>query len=330
VRPFAYQRAADPDEAVAAAAGARGPVRYLGGGTNLVDLMRLDVERPELLIDVSALARDHIEERPDGGLGIGAGVPNSDLAAHPAVRARYPMLARALLSGASGQLRNLATVGGNLLQRTRCPYFQDVSKPCNKRAPGSGCPARAGYHRDLAVIGHSEQCVATHPSDMAVAMTALDARVQVISPEGERTIAMPGLHRLPGEHPERDTVLADGELITAVELPPLAFAARSTYRKARDRASFAFALVSVAAALDLREDGTIADCRLALGGIAPVPWRARRAEDALRGSSAVVESFTAAAESELARAEPLEGNAFKVPLARNLIVRTLSDVAGIG
>jgi xanthine dehydrogenase YagS FAD-binding subunit len=326
MKPFTYERAGDAHSAVAAFARADGGARYLGGGTNLVDLMKLGVEAPEVLVDVTGLAHDRIEERPDGGLSIGAAVRNSDLAADPAVRERYPLLARALLSGASGQLRNLATVGGNLLQRTRCPYFQDTSKPCNKRRPGSGCPAREGHHRDLAVLGHSEACVATHPSDMAVALGALGAEVRVVGPEGERTVPIPGLHRLPGDEPERDTVLEPGELITAVEVAPLAFGARSDYRKVRDRASFAFALVSVAAALDL-DGGTVRDCRIALGGVAHVPWRAARAEDALRGAPASEESFVRAAAAELAEARPLRDNGFKVPLAGNMLVATLTDLA---
>jgi xanthine dehydrogenase YagS FAD-binding subunit len=284
------------------------------------------VEAPEVLVDVSGLAHDRIEELPGGGLRIGAAVRNSELAADPAVRARYPLLARALLSGASGQLRNLATVGGNLLQRTRCPYFQDTSKPCNKRRPGSGCPARQGHHRDLAILGHTEACVATHPSDMAVALAALGAEVHVVGPDGERTIPIPGLHRLPGDRPDRDTVLEPGELITAVDVEPLAFATRSDYRKVRDRASFAFALVSVAAALDV-DDGAVRDCRIALGGVAHVPWRAARAEDALRGESASEEGFVRAAAAELAEARPLRDNGFKVPLAGNLLVSTLLDLA---
>jgi xanthine dehydrogenase YagS FAD-binding subunit len=326
VRPFAYERADDARAAVAAVAAGPAGVRYLGGGTNLVDLMKLGVETPALLVDVAHLGHDEIEELPDGGLRIGAAVRNSDLAGDRAVRERYPVLAQALLSGASGQLRNLATVGGNLLQRTRCPYFQDVTKPCNKRRPGSGCPAREGEHRDLAIIGHSEACVATHPSDMGVALAALGAEVHVTGPGGARSIPMPGLHRLPGGEPDRDTVLEPGDLVTAVELPPLAFAARSAYRKVRDRASFAFALVSVAAALDVA-DGTIRDGRIALGGVAHAPWRAARAEAELRGAPATGEVFARAAEAELAEARPLRDNAFKVPLARTLIVRVLSDLA---
>jgi xanthine dehydrogenase YagS FAD-binding subunit len=325
VRPFAYERAPDLPGAIAAATSPGRDVKYLAGGTNLVDLMKLGVETPELLVDVTGLLDRSVAELPDGGLRVGAGARNSDLAVTPAIRTRYPVLAKALLSGASGQLRNMATVGGNLLQRTRCPYFQDVSKPCNKRVPGSGCPAREGHHRDLAIIGHSESCVATHPSDMAVALAALGATVRVSGPAGERTIPLPGLHRLPEQQPERDTVLEPGELITAVDLPPVSFATVSDYRKVRDRASFAFALVSVAAALHV-DDGHIVDSRIALGGIAPVPWRASRAEAALREAPAVEESFALAAETELADARPLRDNGFKVTLAHNLIVRTLTDL----
>jgi xanthine dehydrogenase YagS FAD-binding subunit len=334
VKAFAYERPADAVAAVAAAAAIgdgedAGRVRYLGGGTNLVDLMKLGVEAPERLVDVRRLAgHDAIEETADGGLRVGAGATNSAVAAHPLVRSRYPVLAQALLMGASGQLRNLATVGGNLLQRTRCAYFQDVTKPCNKREGGrdrDGCPAREGDHRNLAVIGHSDACVATHPSDMAVALTALGATVHVLGPGGERAIPMPGLHRLPGEEPQRDTVLEPGDLITAVALPPLpeALAAGSRYRKVRDRASFAFAVVSLAAAVQRAQDGTIADVRLALGGVAHVPWRAERAEAALRGGPATREAFAAAADAELEQARPLRDNAYKIPLARNLIIAQL-------
>ena len=307
MRPFAYERA--PDAASAVAAAAEPGTMYLGGGTNLVDLMKLGVETPQRLVDIARLPHDRIEELPGGGLRIGAAVRNSELAASRPVRERYPMLAQALLSGASGQLRNVATTGGNLLQRTRCAYFQDVSKPCNKRRPGSGCPAREGDHRNLAVLGHSAACVATHPSG------------------GERTVPIPGLHRLPGDEPQRDTVLEPGELITAIELPALEVAARSTYRKVRDRASFAFAVVSVAAAVDVA-DGEIRDCRIAFGALAHVPWRATRAEEALRDSPATAESFAAAADAELAQAQPLRDNAFKVPLARNLLVATLTELCG--
>jgi xanthine dehydrogenase YagS FAD-binding subunit len=245
------------------------------------------------------------------------------------VRERYPLLALSLLSGASGQLRNVATIGGNLLQRTRCGYFQDVSKPCNKRRPGSGCPAREGDHRNLAILGHSEACVATHPSDLAVALAAIGAEVHVTGRDGERTIPIPGLHRLPGDEPSRDTVLEPGELITALEVEPLApaLAARSTYRKVRDRASFSFAVVSAAVAVEVA-DGTVRDCRIALGAVAHGPWRAWRAEESLRGAPATEASFAAAADAELAQARPLRDNAFKVPLARNLLVATLAELCG--
>jgi xanthine dehydrogenase YagS FAD-binding subunit len=324
MNPFRYERAADAPSAIALLAQAPNGA-FLAGGTNLVDHLKLGVRQPELLVDVTHLPFDRIEPLPDGGVRIGALVRNSDLAADRIIRARYPLLAQALLAGASGQLRNLATTGGNLLQRTRCVYFQDVSKPCNKREPGSGCAAREGYHRELAILGASPACIATHPSDMAVAMVTLDAVVRVLGPNGERTIPLDDLHRLPGDEPERDTVLAHGELITAIDLPPLAFAARSRYRKVRDRASYAFALVSVAAALDVA-DGVVRDVRLALGGVAHKPWRAWKAEAALRGATATEEAFRRAAEAELADAQPLPGNAFKVPLARNLIVRTLLDL----
>jgi len=298
---------------------------FLGGGTNLVDLMKLGVAQPETLIDVSHLPYDRVELLPDGSVRIGAAVRNSDLAANRTIRARYPMLAQALLAGASGQLRNLATTGGNLLQRTRCVYFQDVSKPCNKREPGSGCPAREGYHRNLAIFGASEACIATHPSDMAVSLVALDAVVRVLGPNGERTIPLTSFHRLPGNEPQRDTVLEHGELITSVDLPPLSFAQHSHYLKVRDRASYAFALVSVAAAIDVA-DGMVRDVRIAFGGVAHAPWRAMKAEAVLRGEPATEEVFRRAADAELADAQPLRENAFKIPLARNTLVRTLLDL----
>ncbi|HEU5362643.1 MAG TPA: xanthine dehydrogenase family protein subunit M [Gaiellaceae bacterium] len=320
MRAFRYERAADAGAAVALATGPE--ARYLGGGTNLVDLMRLGVEEPTLLVDVTRLGNDRVEETPGGGLLIGAAVRNSDLAADRLVRDRYPVLSSALLHGASGQLRNLATTGGNLLQRTRCVYFQDVTRPCNKRAPGTGCPAREGDHRNLAILGWSHACVATHPSDMAVALVALDAVVHTSS----RSLPLVDLHRLPGEEPERDTVLAPGELIESVELPLLPFARRSRYVKVRERASFSFAVVSVAAALDV-EDGIVREARLALGGVAHKPWRATHAEQALRGAPADAEAFARAADAELAQARPLRDNAYKVPLARNVLVRTLSELA---
>ncbi|MEV0388918.1 xanthine dehydrogenase family protein subunit M [Nonomuraea sp. NPDC050643] len=322
MKPFDYARAASTTEAVRAF----GPgTMYLGGGTNLVDLMRLGVAEPERLVDVSRLPLDRIEAVGDR-VRVGATVRNTDLAFDPLIRARYPMLARAVLSGASGQVRNVATVAGNLLQRTRCTYFQDVTRPCNKRRPGSGCPAIEGDHAGLAVLGTSGACVATHPSDMAVALAALEAEVHVTGPAGDRIIPMPGLHRLPGDEPERDTVLEPGDLITAVELPPPPPGA-SLYRKVRERASFAFALVSIAAVLDVRPDGTVGACRIALGGLAHVPWRAERAEQALIGGPATGEAFLEAAEAELEPARPLPRNAYKVPLARNLIVSTLEELA---
>lgn len=327
MRPFAYERAEDAAGAVAAIqAHASDGARYLGGGTNLVDLMRLGVERPGHLIDVTRLGHDRIDETDDGGLRIGAAVSNAQAAAHYLVLRDHPLLADALLHGASGQLRNLATVGGNLLQRTRCSYFQEVSKPCNKRQPGSGCPAREGEHRNLAILGHSEACVATHPSDMAVALAALEAVVHVTGPDGDRAIPIPGFHRLPGDEPERDTLLDPAELITAVTLPPPINGARTRYRKVRERSSFAFALVSVAALLAL-DDGVVSEIRIALGGVAHVPWRAELAENALLGEPAGEEAFAAAAEAELAQAEPLRDNGYKLALARNLIVQTLTELS---
>jgi xanthine dehydrogenase YagS FAD-binding subunit len=324
--PFRYQRASDVPGAVAMLAQAPHGA-FLAGGTNLVDLMKLGAATPDALIDVRRLATDRIEALPDGGLLVGAAVSNSDLAVDSRIRSRYPVLSQAVLSGASGQLRNLATTGGNLLQRTRCPYFQDVTTPCNKREPGSGCSARDGYQRDLAILGTSAACYATHPSDLAVALAALGAVVRTQGPAGAREIPITELHRLPGDQPDRDTTLEHGELITAVYLPALPFARRSRYRKVRDRASFAFALVSVAAAIDVGgRDRTVREVRLALGGVAHKPWRATIAEDALRGAPATAESFRAAADAELAGARPLPGNAFKVPLARNTIVGTLLDL----
>src|SRR6266700_2352904 len=325
MKPFRYERANDASSAVALLAQAPEGV-FLGGGTNLVDLMKLGVAQPQVLIDISHLPAKRIELLSDCSVRIGAAVRNSDLAADRTIRSCYPLLAQALLAGASGQLRNLATTGGNLLQRTRCVYFQDVTRPCNKRVPGSGCPARQGYHRELAILGASEACIATPPSDMAVALVALDAVVRVLGPQGERAIPLVDFYRLPGEEPLRDTVLEHGELLTAVDLPELSFATRSHYRKVRDRASYAFALVSVAAALDVA-DSVVRDVRLALGGVAPRPWRAVRAEAVLRGAPATGEMFGRAAEAELADAQPLPGNAFKVPLARSVLVRTLLDLA---
>jgi xanthine dehydrogenase YagS FAD-binding subunit len=325
MKPFRYERAEDMAGAVATLTGEPGGA-FLAGGTNLVDLMKLGVVEPDVLVDVRRLTSEKIEDLPGGGLRIGAAVTNSDLAADRRVRARYPVLPQALLSGASGQLRNMATVGGNLLQRTRCVYFYDTTTPCNKRQPGSGCSALGGYTRYHAILGTSQSCVATHPSDMAVALAALDATVRVLGPDGERSIPLAEFHRLPGGEPERDTVLAHGELITAVDVPPLPFAERSRYYKVRDRASYAFALVSVAAALDLA-GGTVRDARIAFGGVAHKPWRATRAEAALRGAPATEETFRRAANEELAGAQPLDGNGFKIPLVRNTLAMVLRELA---
>ena len=322
---FTYARPADAEDALrqGAAAGAR----YLGGGTNLVDLMRETIERPGVLIDVTGLP-GAIEETAEGGLLLGAAARNTAVAEHRAVRARYPMLARAIVAGASPQIRNMATVGGNLLQRTRCVYFYDhAGSRCNKRVPGQGCDAIDGFNREHAILGTSPACVATHPSDMCVALAALDAVVHIRSADGGRTVPLTELHRLPGDHPEIETVLQPGELITSVELPALPLAAHSGYRKVRDRASYAFALVSVAAALEV-DAGAVRDVRLALGGVATRPWRAWRAEEALRGRPASAESFRAAADAELADARPLRDNGFKVELARRTITAVLEDLAG--
>ncbi|MGW7610252.1 FAD binding domain-containing protein [Streptomyces sp. NPDC054766] len=328
MKPFGYVRAAGIEEAVAAYAAQPG-ARYLGGGTNLVDLMKLGVEEPATLVDISRLGLDTVEEDPDGALRIGATVRNSDLAAHPLVRGRYPALSQALLAGASGQLRNIATTGGNLLQRTRCPYFQDIGKPCNKREPGSGCGALDGVHRDHAVLGHSPQCIATHPSDMAVALAALDAHIELYGPDGARTLQAADFHRLPAEQPERDTEIRPGELITAVVLPAAKAGLPSAYRKARDRASYAFALASVAAVLRV-ENGVVHDAGIAFGALAHRPWRARRTEEALLGAAPTAAAFERAVDLELAAARPLRDNAYKVRLARSLALDVLSRLAPPG
>src|ERR1700759_667079 len=320
-----YSRATDADDAIRRAT--EGPGRYLGGGTTFVDLMRESVETPPALVDVTGLPAG-IDETDDGGLMIGAAARNTAVAEHPAVRTRYPMLTRAIVAGASAQIRNMATVGGNLLQRTRCTYVYDTDgSRCNKRSPGEGCDAIDGFNRMHAILGASPACVATHPSDMCVALAALDAIVHLRSAQGERAIALCDLHRLPEDRPDIETVLEPGELITAVELPASAIAARSTYRKVRDRSSYAFALVSVAAALELEGD-TIADARGALGGVAPKPWRAWRAEEALRGRAANEATFLKAAEAELAEARPLAGNAFKVDLVHRTLGAVLQQLTG--
>ncbi|MEV4170529.1 xanthine dehydrogenase family protein subunit M [Nonomuraea sp. NPDC049709] len=326
MRPFAYVKPTDVEAAVRAAATEPG-AKYLGGGTNLVDLMREGIERPDTVVDVTGLPLDTVEELPGGGLRIGALVRNSVLAADGRVRARYPVLSQALLAGASAQLRNMATVGGNLLQRTRCPYFYDGASACNKREPGSGCDAIDGFNRGHAILGVSESCIATHPSDMAVALAALDAVVEVRGVNGPRRIPLTDFHRLPGHTPEIETELGPGDLVTAVELPPLTAASR--YRKVRDRASYAFALVSVAAALRV-QDGTVAEVRLALGGVATKPWRAREAERILLGGPADEAAFRHAAEVELAAASVRPGNAFKAGLAVATITATLRELTSTG
>lgn len=313
MRPFTYERAATP--AAAAAAALRQPnAKFIAGGTNLLDLMKLEIETPQHLIDVNGVGLDQIEATPEGGLKIGALVRNTDLAADQRVRRDYPLLSRALLAGASGQLRNKATTAGNLLQRTRCPYFYDTHQPCNKRQPGSGCGALGGYSRQLAVIGVSDHCIASHPSDMAVAMRALDATAETVRPSGAtRLIPVADLHRLPGDSPQIETILEPGELITAVTLPkPLG--GRQIYHKVRDRASYAFALVSVA--LVVQRDGS---GRVALGGVAPKPWRVEAAEAELpRGAQAVAAGL-------LAGAAPTADNAFKLKLAERTLAAALAE-----
>jgi xanthine dehydrogenase YagS FAD-binding subunit len=320
---LAYTRATDPADAIRRAAETN--AKYLGGGTNLVDLMRETVETPAALVDVTGLSTE-IEEADDGGLIIGGGTRNTAVAEHPAVRARYPMLTRAIVAGASAQIRNMATAGGNLLQRTRCTYFYDTDgSRCNKRSPGEGCDAIEGFHRNHAILGASTACVATHPSDMCVALAALGAIVHVHGTSGARSVPLCELHRLPEDRPDVETMLEPGELITAIQLPPSDLAALSTYRKVRDRSSYAFALVSVAAALELDGD-LIVDARVALGGVAPKPWRAWRAEDALRGQPATEAAFLRAADAELADARPLPGNAFKVELVRRTLAAVLQEL----
>jgi xanthine dehydrogenase YagS FAD-binding subunit len=321
--PFQYERASDVSAALAARA--RAGAQYLGGGTNLVDLMRETIEHPNVLVDVTGLSRD-IEETKGGGLKLGAGVRNTAVVADRRVRERFPLLAQAILAGASAQIRNMATVGGNLMQRTRCLYFYDDAARCNKRVPGEGCDARDGFNRNHAVLGASEACVATHPSDMCVALAALDAAVTVRGKNGSRDIPLIAFHRLPGDTPQVETELKPGELITAVTLPPNGIAARSHYRKVRDRASYAFALVSLAAGLEMEGD-TIKDVRVALGGVAHKPWRAERAEAALRGGPATESAFRQAAEAELAEAQALRDNGFKIELAKRVIADTISKLA---
>ena len=323
--PFQYSRASDVADAISQIA-ADPAAKFIAGGTNLIDLMKYDVEHPARLIDISQLPLKNVEETPDGGLLIGALVPNSDLAYHPLIEQRYPMLASAILAGASQQLRNMASTGGNLVQRTRCFYFYDAVTPCNKRAPGSGCSAISGINRINAILGTSEACIATHPSDMCVALAALEAKVHVTGPGGARVIAFADFHRLPGDTPERDTNLEPREIITAIELPRKGFDANYSYLKIRDRLSYAFALISVAAALELEGD-TIKEARLALGGVAHKPWRDPAAEAALRGQRVGESGFAKAADLLLRGARGYGHNSFKIGLARRAILRTLSQAA---
>lgn len=322
---FQYSRATNIADAMKQIA-ADSSAKFIAGGTNLIDLMKYDVERPAHLVDISHLPLTGIEETSEGGLRIGAMMPNSDLAWHPLIVERYPLLSSAILAGASAQLRNMASTGGNLLQRTRCFYFYDVTTPCNKRTPGSGCSAIEGINRVNAILGTSRSCIATHPSDMCVALAALNAKVHIAGPKGERTISMNDFHRLPGDTPERDTNLDRTDIVTAIELPPQGFRSNYTYLKIRDRLSYAFALVSVAAALDLDGD-TIREARLALGGVAHKPWRNPEAERALKGQPARQESFAHAADIVLRDAKGFGHNTFKIDLARRTIVRALTQAA---
>ncbi len=322
--PFRYDRAFDAAGAIQL--GATQGAKFLGGGTNLVDLMRETIERPAALVDVTGLS-DEIAELPDGGLLIGGATRNTAIAEHRLVRTRYPMVTRAIVAGASAQIRNMATAAGNLLQRTRCAYFyDDAGSRCNKRQPGQGCDALEGFNRGHAILGASSSCAATHPSDLCVALVALDAIVHLQGSGGARTLPLAELHRLPGDYPDVETMLEPGELITAIELPRLPVAAKSTYRKVRDRSSYAFALVSVAAALEVK-DGRVAQVRIGLGGAATKPWRAAKAEAALVGQPATAEAFRAAADAELADAVALSDNGFKIPLAQRTIVAVLEELA---
>jgi xanthine dehydrogenase YagS FAD-binding subunit len=326
MNPFSYKRAAAPDEAIHVVAATRG-AKFLSGGTNLIDLMKYNVEHPTTLVDINHLSFTQITSAPDGTTNIGAGVRNSDLANHQVIRTSYPLLSQAILSGASAQLRNMATTGGNLLQRTRCYYFNDTAYAvCNKRNPGSGCSAQIGFNRIHSILGASESCIATNPSDMNVALAALNATIHVQGPKGKRSIAMRDFHLLPGATPHIETALKPDELITSVELPPSKFAQHSYYLKVRDRQSYAFALVSVAAGLEL--DGTtIKSAGLALGGVAPKPWRSAEAEQALIGAPATADTFRKAADLVVADAKPQKYNAFKVELAKTSIVRALTLAA---
>jgi xanthine dehydrogenase YagS FAD-binding subunit len=327
MKAFSYTRADDVTDAVHEAAGMNGGAKFIAGGTNLIDLMKENVERPSRLIDINRLPLAAIEPGPDGGLRLGALVTNTDVAYNPEVEQRYPLLSRAILAGASPQLRNMATVGGNLMQRTRCYYFYDTATPCNKREPGAGCAAIHGFNRIHAILGASEHCIAVHPSDMCVALAALEAVVRVCGPAGERAIPFADFHRLPGDTPHLDTNLAADEIITAVDLPAKGFAEHHAYLKVRDRRSFAFALVSVAVALEM--DGrTVREARIAMGGVAHKPWRDRQAEAMLHGQAATPDNYRRVAEALLCDAKGFGHNNFKVELARRAIVRALRHAAG--
>jgi xanthine dehydrogenase YagS FAD-binding subunit len=322
---FQYVRATDVADAVRQMAGDP-RAKLVAGGTNLIDLMKMDVEQPTRVIDITRLPLKQVERTPDGGLRIGALVRNTDLAWHPMVERDYPVLASAIMAGASQQLRNMATTGGNILQRTRCAYFYDTATPCNKRAPGSGCAAIDGHNRMHAILGTSDACIAVHPSDMCVAMVLLEAKVHVTGPAGDRVVPLADFHRLPGDTPQHETNLVAGEIITAVELPPKGFAGHHTYLKIRDRLSYAFALVSVAAGLELDGD-VIKEGRFALGGVAHKPWRDAQAEAALRGRPANAATFGQAADVLLRDARGYGHNSFKIDLARRCIVRALTQAA---
>ena len=326
MKPFTFIQANNTDTAVAEISN-HTEAKFIGGGTNLIDLMREKIEQPDTVIDVTHLPLADVEEGEDGSVTIGALVRNSHLAANTIIRQRYPVLSKAILNGASAQLRNMATTGGNLLQRTRCYYFYDETARCNKRDPGTGCDAINGYNRIHAILGTSDACIATHPSDMCVAMAALDATIIVKSKSGEREIKINDFYKLPGSTPHIETVLQPDELITAVVLPSLPFAKNSMYRKVRDRASYAFAIVSVAAALEV-ENNSIKNVRIALGGVAHKPWRAFTAEDFLMNKEATEGNFMAAAEAELRDAKGYEHNSFKIGLAKRTIVNVLQQLAG--
>jgi xanthine dehydrogenase YagS FAD-binding subunit len=327
MRPFTYERATDAGAAVAAVS--RAGAKFISGGTNLLDLMKLEIEQPSHLVDISRLPLKEIEELPEGGLRIGAQAANSDVAGDQRVRTLYPVLSQALLAGASGQLRNKASIGGNLMQRTRCPYFYDTAADCNKREPGSGCAAIGGFNRVHAILGASDACIATHPSDMAVAMTVLDAQVEVLGAGGiTRRVAIGDFHRLPGDTPHIETVLGTSEMLTGVLLPPPP-PGRHVYRKVRDRASYAFALVSVAAIVATNR-GTITDARVGFGGVAHKPWRSTEADAALAGRPATMETFWAAAEAAMKNAVGRGYNNFKIELAKRTLCRTLAQAAQVG